>query len=224
MSKRNSGGAVKTAGLTVPDKEIPYEENEDEQVIKKHAGGRPKSALPKLDMQYKKRFDEACGAVTTLQENLGNDATEGMLIVAIKKKFNKEGDSSGQEQADGILKFLQEQVERNDASVAEKEGVFGAKLAEFKAGGSFDQQKDNYLASIRKANLAELEEHEQFLDVCVLGIKYYKELYLTEKSENAKRDGLIRTALQGMKDDAKERVRDVARFASAASQEVDEID
>lgn len=126
-----------------------------------------------------------------------------------------------EEQGEPILKFLQTKRERNDESLKEKVEKFEASLETFKSECHFDKEEDSYLASIRKGDLAKLEEHEQFLDVCQLAVKYYKELYLASKTDEAVEDTFVLTTLAAIKEEKRSALQSTSRFASAASQEMD---
>ena len=197
--------------------EVKEKTEEEEPGKKKSNAGRPKNP-PKLDIQYKKKFEELMVAITTLKDTLGDGATDDILLKALKKKF-PEGLAG---QGEGILQFLQEDTDRNNNSLAEKEGSFQAKLTEYKTTGTYSTREDAYISSIRKADLVRLEEHSKFLEVCQEAIVFYKELFIAEKSEPALNNLLIKTALEEIKSESISKVRDTSKFASVQSQDMND--
>ena len=213
-------------GIVLEDnnKQPPEPPSEDEG--KKTKGnkplGRPKGP-PKIDPQYKKKYDECVTALVTLEDTLGDLLSPEVQKKAIQKKFDKDGRVDMNESgADGILKFLDEDRDRMDQLIGEDHQKFDAKLNEYKKASTFTSKEDGYLSSLRNADMARLVEHEQFLEVCQLGIKYYKNLFASEKSVEAKRDQLIRASIREMKDEQNARMKDTNQYASAQSQAVDD--
>jgi hypothetical protein len=139
---------------------------------------------------------------------------------AIKELFDESDDFD--EQGESILKFLVDKRDRNDESLKIKLTKFDSALDEFKDKCHFDKEEDNYLASIRKGDLEKLAEHEQFLEVCQLAVKYYKELFVTSHTEDAVEEAFVLATLNEIKEDKRKAVQDTRRFASAQSQQMDE--
>ena len=124
----------------------------------------------------------------------------------------------------GILQFLEEDERRNTATIKEKKESFDAKMGAYVAEcGKLSESEDNYIASIRKADLEKLEKHKKFIEVCQQAITYYEECYSAVKSSKAVRDTLIRDALKEIKDGEKEKMLDFKHYASAQSQMMDDI-
>ena len=194
--------------------------SEDENK-KKHKGGRPKGP-PRMDSHLKKKYEECTVAITTLDDSLGGLCTDEMKKKAIKKKFEIAGkvdliESGGEE----ILSFLTTDRKRKDDAIKEDHDTFDSKLQEYKKGCVFTAKEDNYLASLRTADLARLVEHEHFLEVCHHAIKHYKNICMFDKSDEAKKDQLIRTCIRELTDEENAHVKDTSRYASIQSQVAD---
>jgi len=192
----------------------------DEETKKKHKGGRPKGP-PKMDLNLKKKFDECVVAITTLDDTLGNMVSDALKKKAIKKKFEKDGkvdliESGGE----GILDFLEKDRKRMDDIIKEDNDKFDVILTEYKKKCQFSAREDNYLSSLRTADLPRLVEHEQFQEVCQLAIKHYKNICLFDNSEEAKKNQLIRTCITELTAEENAHAKDTTRYASAQSQQV----
>lgn len=186
---------------------------------------RKRSLLKTIDLQFKKKADQIKTTIATVQKlvskgKIKEEDAESEIKDAIKELFDGDFDDQGE----GIMTFLAEKRERQDDSVREKNEKFTASLAAFKDECTLGKVQENFIASIRKADLAKLDEHERFFDVGQLALKYYREVYETEKTDEAKEDALVLSALQEIKDAARSRARDTSRFASAASQEMGDLD
>ena len=210
MSKRNNDSAE----LGLPD---------DGETTKKHAGGRPKGP-PRLDIAFNKKFNEICTGMDTLSKTLKTHCTTELLKDGIKNNFESNGTIELGMQGIGILQFLEEDERRNTATIKEKKESFDAKMGAYVAEcGKLSESEDNYIASIRKADLEKLEKHKKFIEVCQQGIAYYEECFSAMKSTKAVRDTLIRDSLNEIKDGEKEKMLDFKHYASAQSQMVDDI-
>ena len=210
MSKKRASGEEETTNGGYRES---ITSTTDEPLKKKSNAGRPKG-VPKLDPAFSKKFGELLVCIQTVVDLLGDDATPSKIKIALKKQIGEFGDVG-----EGIHQFLLEESARNDASVAEKEHAFNDKLKEYKSANQYGVEEDKYISSIRKGDLARLEEHQKFLEVCGLAVVFYKELYVTDKSEKATNNKLIEEAMQEMKEDARKEVRNIGRFASIASQD-----
>ena len=219
--KRGGGSATKIAGAPKLDEE---ELNEDQPVKRTSNNpiGRPKGEK-KLDIQFKKKADQTKTTIATIKKlvvkgTIKEEDEVNEMKDAIKELFEEDFDDQGE----GILEYLAEKRERQDDSVREKNDKFTASLNVFKTECSFDKEQDNFLASIRKANLDKLEEHERFLEIGQLALKYYRELFLTQKTDDAKEDALVLSSLKEIKEEKRNTVFDTNRFKSASSQDADD--
>ena len=119
--------------------------------------------------------------LVTLEDTLGDLLSVEVEKKAVQKKFEKDGRVDMNESgADGILKFLDEDRDRMDQLIGEDHQKFDAKLNKYKKASTFTSKEDGYLSSLRNADMSRLVEHEQFLEVCQLGTKYYKNLFASE--------------------------------------------
>ena len=188
---------------------------QEEPEKKKSNAGRPKS-LPKLDPKHQPKIDEIIVAIATLQENYDEPLTELQVMNAIKKKFMKDGkpdlEAAGGE---GILKFLDDERDRIDKVVVENLAKFTEILAEYKKDCRFEVQEDSVLSSLRNADFTRLMEHERFIEVIQVAIKYYKYIYQSDQTVDAKRDRFIRTSIRELKVGVNKAARDLARVAQS---------
>jgi len=224
MNKRGRPAAVaKKPAVEKTEEEIVEEPEQPPQ--KKPSNnpiGRPKGEK-KLDLQFKKKADQIKTTIATVQKlvskgKIKEEDAEDEIKDAIKELFEDDFDDQGE----GIMNFLTEKRERQEDSVRDKNEKFTASLAAFKEECTLDKVQDNFIASIRKADLAKLGEHERFFDVGHLALNYYKEVYDTEKTDEAKDDAVILSALREIKDSKRKSVFDTSKFASADSQAMDD--
>jgi hypothetical protein len=183
--------------------------------------GRPKGEK-KLDPRFKPKADEIKTTIVTVKKfvakgTIHSDDEENEIKDAVKGLFLEDFDDQGE----GILEFLAEKSGRQDANVSEKKDNFTDALDAIKAVSGLTKEQDNFLASLRKADLGMLEQHGRFLEVGQLALKYYNEVFYTEKTAEAKDEALVLSALQEIKKSKRDAALDTDRFASEASQSMD---